>query len=279
VSNTIGHLLSPLTGLVHTVLFGIQSFTGFSWAWSIILLTILVRICLVPLTVKQMRSMQAMQRLGPEIKRLQEKFKDDKQELNRRMMEFYKENNVNPFSSCMPLLLQIPVFIALFYELRAFSKDPPSTGSLSFFFGQIPDITIHTSKAGWPGWVLIALYVVSQLASSLLMPNPDPRQRYIFMAMPFLFVLFVINFPVGLMLYWITSNLWTVGQQAAIRRFMPPPAIAGGAAGGGGSSGKRSSRAPKDPPEPPAKSGSPSPRKGQGNEAGSAGQGGRRRKR
>jgi len=256
---SITSVLSPLKNVIHDVLYAIQSHTGLSWAWSIIVLTVLVRIALVPLTIKQMRSMQAMQRLAPEMKALQEKYKSDRTELNKRMMEFYKENNVNPLGSCLPLVLQLPVFFALYLVLRDFASNPPG-GDLSFMFGTIPDITAKTSTQGIAGLVLIVLYVVSQLGSTLLMPTTgDPRQRYLFMAMPFIFVLFVINFPVGLMLYWITSNLWTVGQQAVIRRTMPPVTPAGAAAASGGA--RRSSRTPpkpaEDEPPPPAPAAQP----------------------
>src|SRR5438034_3302353 len=91
---------------------------GFGWGVSIIALTVCVRALLVPLTLKQYHSMQGLQRLAPEIKALQEKYKDDKQRLNQEMMKFYQENKVNPFGSCLPLLLQMPVFISLFYMLR-----------------------------------------------------------------------------------------------------------------------------------------------------------------
>src|SRR4051795_13741852 len=125
---------------------------GFSWGMSIIALTVCVRAVLVPLTLRQYHSMQAMQRLAPEIKQLQAKYKDDKQRLNQEMMKFYQENKVNPFGSCLPLLLQMPVFISLFYMLRKdlradicgqiakpCSQVPPGHWGENFLF--IPDIT------------------------------------------------------------------------------------------------------------------------------------------
>ena len=117
----------------------------------------------------------------------------------------------------------MPIFFALYLVLRGFSKHPPG-GDFSFLGGFIPNITIATDKVGYAGIILIVLYVASQAASTLLMPNTmDPRQRYMFLALPFIFVIFVIRFPVGLMLYWITTNMWTVGQQTLLRRLMPPP--------------------------------------------------------
>jgi len=208
---------------------------GFSWGLSIIALTVCVRALLVPLTLKQFKSMQSLQRLAPEIKKLQEKYKDDKQRLNQEMMKFYQENKVNPFGSCLPLLMQMPVFISLFYMLRKDLKldicGPPllrylgqhphatltgtycntvDPGSAKFLF--IPDLTAPAT--GWVLIVLLALYVGSQLASSLLMSvTADKNQRYLMLALPFVFVLFVRTFPAGLLVYWITTNVWTVGQQ------------------------------------------------------------------
>jgi YidC/Oxa1 family membrane protein insertase len=119
----------------------------------------------------------------------------------------------------------LPVFFALFFVLRDFAENPPG-GDLSFLGSFVPDITEKTSEAGAAGVVLIVVYVASQVLSTLLMPSTMPKeQRYIFLALPFVFVLFVVNFPIGLMLYWITTNLWTVGQAAVIRHIFPPPAF------------------------------------------------------
>jgi YidC/Oxa1 family membrane protein insertase len=228
---------------------------GFGWGLSIIALTVCVRAVLVPLTLKQFKSMQSLQRLAPEIKKLQEKYKDDKQRLNQEMMKFYQENKVNPFGSCLPLLMQMPVFISLFYMLRKDLKldicgvplrqylvdhpkatltgtycDTVAHGSAKFLF--IPDLTAPATGAVLV--VLLALYVGSQLASSLLMSvTADKNQRYMMLALPFVFVLFVRTFPAGLLVYWITTNVWTVGQQYLVRRTVghagPPPDTGGNA--------------------------------------------------
>jgi len=232
---------------------------GLSWGFSIIALTVCVRALLVPLTLKQYHSMQALQRLAPEIKSLQEKYKDDKQRLNQEMMKFYQENKVNPFGSCLPLLLQMPVFISLFYMLRkdlkidicgpqarieAVAAQMHTTithvgcqevvpGSAKFGF--IPDLTAPAT--GWVLVVLLVMYIGSQLGSSLLMmaPTADKNQRYLMLALPFVFVLFVRTFPAGLLVYWITTNVWTVGQQYIIKNYIahhppeaPPPSDTGG---------------------------------------------------
>src|SRR3954453_11296195 len=119
-------VIAPLQFLIdifEQVLLFFHDTVGVGWGFSIILMTVVVRALLLPLTFKQFKSMQAMQRLAPEIKSLQEKYKDDRQRLNQEMMKFYQENQVNPFSSCLPLAAQMPVFIALFYMLRKDLKE------------------------------------------------------------------------------------------------------------------------------------------------------------
>src|SRR5919205_4524792 len=232
----LANILQPLIDVFESVLLFFHDNVGFGWGFSIIALTIVVRAALVPLTLKQIKSMQAMQRLAPEIKALQEKFKDDKQRLQQETMKFYQERKVNPFASCLPLALQMPVFISLFYMLRKDLRhdicpaiNPPSVANpkpcgasdaSQFFF--IPDIT-NTAHGGVL-ITLVVLYVGSQLFSSIFMSTTaDRNQRLIMMGLPFVFVPFIQGFPAGLIVYWITTNLWTVGQGYIIRRRMPPP--------------------------------------------------------
>ncbi len=224
-------LLSLVTTLTRPLLWLLESIhrIGFTWAWSIIVLTFIVRLALVPLTVKQQQSMRRMTALQPELKKLQAKYKHDRQMLNEKMMEFYRENNTNPFGSCLPIVVQIPIFIGLFYLLRSPERFIEPGDDLSFLFGFIPDITTHlkdlpTSTLA----ILMIIYVSSQVGSMLLMPSTaDPRYKYLFAGMPILFAVFIINqaFPVGLMLYWITTNLWTCAQAGVIRHVFPPPAF------------------------------------------------------
>jgi YidC/Oxa1 family membrane protein insertase len=236
-------IFSSLEDAFRWFLTRIHEITGFPWAYCIIILTVLVRLALVPLFVKQMKSSQQMQALAPKIKALQAKHKGDRKKLQEEQMKLYQEHSVNPFGACLPLVFQMPIFFALYLVLRSFSKHPPG-GDFSFLGSFIPNIAHATDKVGYAGIVLIVLYVASQAASTLLMPNTmDPRQRYMFLALPFLFVIFVIRFPVGLMLYWITTNVWTVCQQFVLRKLMPVPVLAeaakatkGGSAKGGGSS-------------------------------------------
>jgi YidC/Oxa1 family membrane protein insertase len=232
----LANVLQPLIDVFESVLLFFHDNVGLGWGTSIIAMTVVVRAALVPLTLKQIKSMQAMQRLAPEIKALQEKYKDDKQRLQQETMKFYQERKVNPFASCLPLLLQMPVFISLFYMLREDlrydicpSVNPPdvpnpkpcgSTEASQFLF--IPDIT--DKATGGVLITLVVLYVGSQLLSSIFMSTTaDRNQRLIMMGLPFFFVPFIIGFPAGLLVYWITTNLWTVGQGLVVRKLVPAP--------------------------------------------------------
>jgi YidC/Oxa1 family membrane protein insertase len=247
------NIFQPLIDVFESVLKFFHNTGGISWGWSIVLLTVAVRVLLVPLTVKQFHSMQRLQRHQPQMKAIQQKYKDDKQRQQQEIMKFYKENHVNPFGSCAPLALQIPVFISLFYMLRsslrhdicpqlnplhaAHTVPCGPHGGAGFLF--IPDLTNNAHGAVLV--VLILLYVGTQLASTLTMsaPGMDPNQRRLMMFMPLFFVIFVINFPAGVLVYWITTNAWTMGQQYLLRRRLGPvtPAVASTTAGGDGGDG------------------------------------------
>jgi YidC/Oxa1 family membrane protein insertase len=223
----IANPLRPIEDLLTNILEWIHSAIGLPWAWAIIALTLGVRIVIVPLTVKQIRSMQHLQAHAPELKALQAKYKHDRQRMNEEVMKFYRENKINPAASCLPILVQIPIFISLYYVLRDFEKEvfPNYLNSDLGWLGVVPNITTNITDH-WSGWVLLAVYVVSQVSSTFFMSTTmDPRQRWLFMALPLVFILFIINasFPVGLLLYWVTTNLWTVGQGLVTRRLMPKP--------------------------------------------------------
>ena len=259
-------IIQPLIDFFHAILVFIHDTIGFGWGFSIIFLTILVRAALLPLTFKQFHSMQRLAQLQPEMKKVQERFKNDKERMNQEMMKFYRENKVNPFASCLPMLAQFPVFISLYYMLRidlrydicpeinpVSSNSPQPCGSTpdsQFLF--ISDLT--DKATGSTLAILIVLYVGSQLFSTLLMSTTtDKTQRMIFLALPFVFVLFVIQFPAGLLVYWITTNVWTIVQQAIIRKRLgplrPPGADTGGGLfglGGGGSGPKTATNGPSD---------------------------------
>ncbi|HEU4448730.1 MAG TPA: YidC/Oxa1 family membrane protein insertase [Gaiellaceae bacterium] len=233
--------LTPIEDVLTSALEWLHASVGLPWAWAIIVLTLLVRVVILPLTIKQMRSMQRLQVHAPELKALQQKYKHDRQRMNEEVMKFYRENKVNPAASCLPLVLQIPVFIALFFVLRDFDDEvfPDYPDSDLGWLGVVPSIT-ENINTHWSGWLLLVIYVGSQLASTFFMSTTmDPRQRYLFLALPFVVIPFIINFPMGLMLYWSTTNLWTVGQGVVLRRMMPKPAPPP----------KRTSRTPPKAPE------------------------------
>jgi YidC/Oxa1 family membrane protein insertase len=259
---TLANIFQPLIDIFEPALKFFHSHLGLSWGLAIVALTVVIRALLLPLAFKQFHSMQKLQQAAPELKAIQAKYKDDKQRQQQEVMKFYRENEINPFASCLPLAAQIPVFIGLFYTLRtrlrkdicptvqtsyeqhyaavhhisvkAAAGQTVACGSghgASFLF--INDIT--STATGLTLVVLIVLYVGTQLASTLMMSTPamDPNQRRIMMLMPLFFVVFIINFPAGLILYWITTNAWTMAQQYAIRRRIGPVTPAPAAAGTG----------------------------------------------
>jgi YidC/Oxa1 family membrane protein insertase len=233
-------LLQPLEHFFRHILNGLHQ-VGLPWAWAIVALTVIVRMLLVPLTVKQIHSMQNMQRHAPQMKEIQKKYKGDRQKLNEELMKFYRENNINPAASCLPLAAQIPVFIGLYYTLRTFAKHPPP-GDLSWL-GFVPDISQHVTSH-WSGYVLLAVYVASQLASTYFMSGTmQQSQRVLMYILPFAFIFVIARFPTGLVLYWMTTNLWTVGQGLITRRLIPKTPLMP-------MMPRRSSRTPAKEPEP-----------------------------
>ncbi len=239
--DTIGSIIAPLSNAFYWLLAVLHDNLGISWSWAIVLLTIIVRIVLIPLTWRQLKSMRAMQALAPQIKVLQEKYKNDRQLLNQKTMEFYSENKVSPFGSCLPLLLQMPVFFGLYYMLRAagLPADPTSAFNSSGAFAP--------GSADYPvGWlwihditqfdiVLMFLYIASQFVASWQMArNSVGQQKMIAYFMPIMvgIFMFIGKWPAGLFIYWFTSNLWTIAQQFTAEKLMPVPVAAVAASGG-----------------------------------------------
>jgi len=214
--------ITPLENLLRAILDFLHGSVGLSWAWSIIALTILVRIVLVPLVVRQIHSMQSLQAHAPQMKEIQKKYKGDRTKMNEELMKFYKENNINPAASCLPLLAQFPVFISLFYVLRHFSKHVPDHTTLAWLH-VVPSVADKVT-AHWSGYVLLFIYAASQISSTYFMSaTMDKTQRWIMMVLPVAFIPLIANFPTGLVLYWMTTNLWTVGQGLVTRRLAPKP--------------------------------------------------------
>jgi len=235
VTPVLGNILQPLIDFFHWFLERFHDDLGLGWGTSIVALTLLVRAVLLPVTYKSSKSMIRLQQLAPQMKDMQKKYKEDPQRLQQETMKFYRENSVNPFASCLPMIAQLPVFLSLYYMLRvdlrhdicpeinplgaATTKVCGETPESSFLF--VPDLTDKATGAVLV--VLIILYVGSQLVSTLLMSaTADKNQRMIFLALPFLFVAFIWQFPAGLLVYWITTNLWTILQQSIIKKRLGP---------------------------------------------------------
>jgi YidC/Oxa1 family membrane protein insertase len=246
------NILQPLIDAADWLLLRLHDDIGFSWGMSIIVMTVIIRLGLVPLTIKQIRSMNALRALQPQLKEIQEKYKGDRQAMNQATMRFYQENKVNPFASCLPLILQLPVFMSLFYLLRGheFRDRLEASGEQSFLF--INDLA---HKATGPDLViLMVLFLGSQLVSTLVMTvSADKTQQRIMLLLPLFFATFVVKFPAGLVLYWITTNFWTLGQQLTVRRIWPPPPpVTGGRAVPAGAAAATAGE-PRKPPPPPRK--------------------------
>jgi YidC/Oxa1 family membrane protein insertase len=244
--------------------------SGWAWGLSIVFLTITVRILLFPLFVKQIKSQRRMQELAPKIKVLQAKHKGDRETLNTELMKLYKDHGTNPISGCLPLILQLPVFFALFRVMNEFK--PGQTAK----FGLTPELLSQGAKAkvfGAPissaftnaadfvhklGGDLTTVRVVSTImivtmgATTFLTQRQmmarngamaDPQQQQIqkimLYVLPLSFAVFGFNFPIGVLLYWLTTNLWSMGQQAWVIKRMPPVVPgSSGTPGKGGPEGK-----------------------------------------
>jgi YidC/Oxa1 family membrane protein insertase len=259
-----------------------------NYGFAIIGLTVLVRLALFPLTAKQARSMQKMQLVQPEIKRLQAQYKNDRQKLNEEIMKFYKENKINPMAGCLPLVLQMPIFFALFRVLHDPHKHLPTDSKLfSAFCGHL-DAKACGSTAGYPKglkflgmdlgqaaadikggftdalpyFLLIALVVVTgylqfKQTQSRQTTQANPQMAMMGKIFPAMFAFISYSLPSGVVLYFLVSNAWQIGQQALIFRTMPTPTVgAGGTVAATGSapkvSGKPDTPKPKaETPEPP----------------------------
>jgi YidC/Oxa1 family membrane protein insertase len=211
-------ILTPLENVMKSILDFFHSTVGLPWGWSIVAVTIVVRIALVPLAVRQIHSMQALQAHAPEMKEIQRKYKGDRQKQSEELQKFYKENNINPAASCLPLLAQFPVFIALYFTLRHQAHNITGT------WLHVVHIADRQVINHWSGYLLLVVYAGSQVASTYFMGTTmDKTQRTIMMVLPLVFLTVVSRFPTGLVLYWMTTNLWTVGQGLVTRRLVPKP--------------------------------------------------------
>ena len=226
------HVLTFFQELVEPLM-GSQSY----W-FAIVMLTVAVRILLIPLTVKQVKSTRVMQELAPEIKKLQAKHKNDKTKLNEEMMALYKERGFNPMAGCWPLLAQMPFFFALYQVIYAQEiAGGPNVLIGKTFFG-VPLQQHWLPLAGWDkifsaaGLTILALttamslttYISQRQLMNKQTAQVNPQQQMIMKIMPLMFFVFAVNVPLAVIIYWVTTNFWSVGQQYILLRNAPVPA-------------------------------------------------------
>src|SRR3954467_15517755 len=228
----LANVFQPMINVFDAILKFFHDGIGWGWGLAIIALTLLIRTLLLPLTLKQLRSMNRMAEFTPEIKKLRDKHGSDPQRLQRETMLFYKENRINPLGSILPAVAQLPVFLSVYFMLRTDLRhdicpaiNPPGTpnpqscgetAASHFLF--IPDLTSRATGAVLVA--LIALYIGSQLFSFLLSANPtmDKTQRMISIALPFFFITIAWQLPAGVLVYWIPTSTWTIAQGAIVRK-------------------------------------------------------------
>jgi len=247
-------VVSGILVIFHTLwspAFGPNS--GWTWALSIVSLTILIRVALIPLFVKQIKSSRAMQLLQPKVRELQKKYGHDREKLGQETMKLYKDNNANPLASCLPLLLQSPIFIALFRVLDGAARDMPrghwlkvhpellaSLNDATLLGARISDTfmkvgfangitAVHLVTLGLIVAMTVTLFVTQLQLMRKNMPadaltGPFAQQQKLMLYLfPLIFAIGGINFPVGVLIYWFASNLWTMGQQFYVIRRNPAP--------------------------------------------------------
>ncbi|MFB7461062.1 membrane protein insertase YidC [Streptomyces sp. NPDC056188] len=258
IASLFSFITTPVSWVIvqfHTVygtIFGPD--TGWAWGLSIVSLVILIRICLIPLFVKQIKATRAMQTLQPEMKKIQERYKNDKQRQSEEMMKLYKESGTNPLSSCLPILAQSPFFFALYHVLNGIAtgktigviddqllasarkahivgaplaaKFMDSTDKVTALGATLTDVRVVTA-------VMIILMSASQFYTQrqLMTKNVDTtvktpfmqQQKMLMYVFPVMFAIFGINFPVGVLVYWLTTNVWTMGQQMYVIHNNPTP--------------------------------------------------------
>ncbi|MEU4172354.1 membrane protein insertase YidC [Streptomyces sp. NPDC026665] len=258
IASLFSFITTPVSWVIvqfHTVygaIFGPD--TGWAWGLSIVSLVILIRICLIPLFVKQIKATRAMQTLQPEMKKIQERYKNDKQRQSEEMMKLYKEAGTNPLSSCLPILAQSPFFFALYHVLNGIAtgttigvinEELLASARKAHIFGaplaaKFTDSAETVEKLGatlTDVRVVTAIMIVLMSASQfytqrqLMTKNVDTtvktpfmqQQKMLMYVFPVMFAVFGINFPVGVLVYWLTTNVWTMGQQMYVIRNNPTP--------------------------------------------------------
>lgn len=234
----LANIIQPLQDAAESIIKFFHDSIGLSWGLSIIALTFTIRMAVLPLSLTGIRSMRRLQILAPKLKELNERYKNDPERKQRELMDVYKDNNVNPFSSCLPFIIQIPFFIAIYQLLRSTTftcevagQAIPTDGSTctgghdaGFLFVK----SIIENPAGAEAIVLIILFFVTTALSLLYTTATNPAaasgaQRYIFLIFPVLFAPFIASQHAGLGVYWIATNIWSLGQQMVVQKIIPAP--------------------------------------------------------
>jgi YidC/Oxa1 family membrane protein insertase len=264
IANGFNAAMTPLywavSGLLvgfHWVLsqiFKMDPNSGWTWTLSIILLTVMIRTALIPLFVKQINSSRNMQMLQPKVKALNEKHGHDRERLGQETMKLYKDEGVNPMASCMPLLLQMPIFLALFWVLNSVSRAQDVSGVLGYFFQQdfslvtslqkadifgasiaatfMPFTTIGPTQVVAASLIVLMTVVLFITQLQLLRKNMPPeamtgpmaqQQKMMLYMFPVIYAVGGVSIPIGVLIYWLTTNLWTMGQQYILIHNNPAP--------------------------------------------------------
>lgn len=223
----IGRLFGPITEILGGALRYFHYSLGLEWWLGIVLLTIVVRTLLFPLTIKQVRSMRRMQGLKPELDKIRSKYSANKQKQREEQTKLYQERGINPLGGCLPLLVQLPIFIGIFYVIREFGGFEGGFGSGSV---EASEPSFHRGGILWftdlsqsdPTFILPFLAAATMLASmEITNKSMEPQQRWIMRVLPVGFAFFTYWFPAGMFVYWITSNLVTLGQNYLIYNVLP----------------------------------------------------------
>jgi YidC/Oxa1 family membrane protein insertase len=222
IADFFQNLFAPIVNIMGGVLLYFHQNLGVAWWLSIVMLTVIVRSLLFPLTVKQVKSMRSMQDLKPRMDRVRAQFKDNPERQREEMAKLYQDQGVNPLGGCLPILVQMPVFIGIFYVIRKFGGTPGRTPPEyeSFTSGGI--LWFQDLAHADPYYILPIVSALTMLAATeITSKNVDPQQRWLMRLLPIGFTVFLINFPAGLFMYWITSNVMTLGQNYVIYNYGP----------------------------------------------------------
>lgn len=222
IADFFQNLFAPVVNVLGSVLLFFHQTVGAPWWLSIVLLTVVVRGLLFPLTVKQVKSMRAVQDLKPDMDRVRSQYQNNPQKQREEMAKLYQDRGVNPLGGCLPILIQMPIFIGIFYVIRQFGGTPGRTEPQypSFVDGGI--LWFQDLSHADPTYILPIISAVTMLgATEITLKNVDPQQRWLMRLLPVGFTIFLLSFPAGLFVYWITSNLFTLVQNYLIYHHGP----------------------------------------------------------